>query len=202
MILLVLPKSYLICKFYMSIPHHVQEVYEKSTCLFTKQEIELALDNMAKEIHAELKETNPILLCVMVGGLIPAGNLLPRLDFPLELDYIHATRYKGTTQGGELEWMVKPGTSLSGRTVLIIDDILDAGLTLASISDYCKTQDAKEVYTAVLLDKQVSRSKGGVLKADFTGITLQDGFVFGYGMDYNGYLRNVPGIYVVAPEHQ
>jgi hypoxanthine phosphoribosyltransferase len=186
----------------MPIPNHIQEVYEKSTCLFTKQEIELALDSMANDIHAKLKEANPILLCVMVGGLIPAGNLLPRLDFPLELDYIHATRYKGSTHGGELEWMVKPDTSLEGRTVLIVDDILDAGLTLASIRDFCKTQNAKEVFTAVLLDKQVKRSPGGISKADFAGITLEDGFVFGYGMDYNGYLRNVPGIYVVAPEHQ
>jgi hypoxanthine phosphoribosyltransferase len=136
----------------------------------------------------------------MVGGLIPAGNLLPRLDFPLEVDYIHATRYGNEMQGGELNWIVRPDISLEDRTVLIVDDILDGGITLAAIVDYCKKQKAKEVYTAVLLDKHQGRVPGGTQHADFTGIMMEDGFVFGYGMDYQGYLRNAPGIYVAAPD--
>lgn len=186
----------------MHIPQRIQKVYEKATCLYTKQEIESALDVMAKSIHAKLEDKNPLLLCVMIGGLVPAGNLLPRLDFPLELDYIHVTRYGNATQGGHLEWLVKPRALLADRTVMIIDDILDGGLTLAAIVEYCLQQGAKEVYTAVLLDKLQTRIPGGTPKADFTGITIEDGFVFGYGMDYQGYLRNAPGIYVVAPEHQ
>lgn len=186
----------------MHIPNHIQEVYRKATCLYTRQEIDVALDRMAIEIHEKLEQRNPVFLCVMVGGLISAGNLLPRLDFPLELDYIHATRYGNATNGGELEWLVRPRVSLKDRTVIIIDDILDAGLTLTAIKDYCSSQGANEVYTAVLLDKQQTRIAGGLPKADFTGIAMEDGFVFGYGMDYQGYLRNAPGIYVVAPEHQ
>jgi len=186
----------------MELPKRVKEVYEKATCLYTKNEIEAALDRMAIDIHAKLEDKNPVLLCVMIGGLIPAGNLLPRLDFMFELDYVHATRYNGATYGGELEWLVKPRVSLKNRTVLIIDDILDGGITLAAIVDYCKQQGAKEVLTAVLLDKKQTRLPGGPTKADFTGIAIEDGFVFGYGMDYDGYLRNAPGIYVVAPEHQ
>jgi hypoxanthine phosphoribosyltransferase len=186
----------------MTVPKRIQEVYEKATCLYNKQEIETALDNMANAIHTQLEHANPVLLCVMVGGLIPAGNLLPRLDFPLELDYVHATRYGNATQGGELAWLVKPQINLRDRTVLIIEDILDGGLTLTAIVNYCREQGAKEVLTAVLLDKQATRVAGGLPKADFTGITMQDGFVFGYGMDYQGYLRNAPGIYVVAAEHQ
>lgn len=186
----------------MQIPSRVIEVYDKATCLYTKQEIEVALDKMAVAIHSKLSDSNPVLLCIMVGGLIPAGNLLPRLDFPLELDYIHATRYGNATKGGELEWIVKPRVSLKNRTVLIIDDILDGGITLAAIIDYCRDLGAKDVQTAVLLDKTQTRLPGGVPKADYTGITMEDGFVFGYGMDYQGYLRNAPGIFVVAPEHQ
>lgn len=186
----------------MSIPHRIEEIYKKATCLYSKQEIDLALDDMADAIHTKLENSNPVLLCVMIGSLIPAGNLLPRLDFPLELDYVHATRYQGATTGGELEWLVKPRTSLRDRTVLIIEDILDGGLTLTAIVNYCREQGAREVFTAVLLDKQATRVAGGLPKADFTGISMQDGFVFGYGMDYQGYLRNAPGIYVVAPEHQ
>ena len=186
----------------MTVPQRIQEIYEKATCLYNKQEIETALDNMANAIHTRLEQANPVLLCVMVGGLIPAGNLLPRLDFPLELDYVHATRYGNATQGGELTWLVKPQINLQDRTVLIVEDILDGGLTLTAIVNYCRAQGAKEVLTAVLLDKQATRVAGGLPQADFTGITMEDGFVFGYGMDYQGYLRNAPGIYVVAAEHQ
>lgn len=186
----------------MHIPSKIQQVYDSATCLYTQQEIEVALDKMAAEIHQKLADSNPIMLCVMIGGLIPAGNLLPRLDFPLEVDYIHATRYGNHTVGNELEWIVRPKTSLENRSVLIIEDILDGGITLAAIVDYCKSQGAKDVYTAVLLDKTQTRVAGGLPRADFVGITMEDGFVFGYGMDYRGYLRNAPGIYVVAPEHQ
>lgn len=186
----------------MQLPARIREVYAKATCLYTKQEVETALDKMAAEIKAKLQDKNPVLLCVMVGGLIPAGNLLPRLDFHMEIDYVHATRYNGATRGGTLEWLVKPRVSLADRTVLILDDILDGGITLAALVEYCKAQGAHSVYTAVLLDKQQTRLAEGLPKADFTGIAIEDGFVFGYGMDYQGYLRNAPGIYVVAPEHQ
>jgi hypoxanthine phosphoribosyltransferase len=186
----------------MQLPVKIKEVYEKATCLYTKQEIDIALDKMAVAIKDKLADKNPVLLCVMIGGLIPAGNLLPRLDFHLEIDYIHATRYNGATRGGELEWLVRPRVSLQDRSILIIDDILDGGITLAALVDFCLAQGAKEVHTAVLLDKKQTRVAGGLPKADFTGISIEDGFVFGYGMDYEGYLRNAPGIYVVAPEHQ
>lgn len=186
----------------MHIPHRIQEVFNKAICLFTKQEIETALDKMACEIETKLEGLNPVLLCVMVGGLIPAGNLLPRLDFPLEVDYIHATRYGNATQGGELKWLVAPTISLKDRVVLVVDDILDGGITLKAIMDYCNEQGAKKTYCAVLLEKNQTRLPGGLPKADFTGITMEDGYVFGYGMDYKGYLRNASGIYVVAPEHQ
>lgn len=187
----------------MLIPAHIQEVEKKARCLFTKKKIETQLDKMAKAISGKLSESNPVVLCVLIGGLIPAGNLLPRLDFPLELDYIHATRYANETIGNsEINWVATPRVSLKDRNVLIIEDILDGGLTLAAIVDYCHQQEAKSVYTAVLLDKQkATRVPGGTDKADFTAITMDNGFVFGYGMDYDGYLRNAPGIYVVAPEH-
>lgn len=186
----------------MSIPNKIKEVYEKSTCLFTPQEIEAALDSMAIEIHQKLHDKNPILLGVMVGGLIPLGNLLPRLDFPLEVDYIHATRYGGETKGGKLTWKAKPSLNLEGRTVLIVDDILDGGLTLSAIIEELNNFGAKEIYSAVLVDKHHQRDHNGLKKADFTGLEVDDHFIFGFGMDYNGYLRNAPGIFVVSPEHE
>ncbi|WP_454780747.1 hypoxanthine-guanine phosphoribosyltransferase [Legionella sp. WA2022007384] len=186
----------------MTIPDKIKEVYEKSSCLFTTNEVEAALDRMAINIHKELQDQNPVLVCVMVGGLVLLGNLLPRLDFPLEVDYVHATRYRGETRGGDIVWKVKPSTNLQGRTVLVVDDILDGGITLAAIIEEIKSLGAEQVYSAVLVDKYRKRVPNGLQKADFVGLQVEDHYIFGYGMDYNEYLRNAPGIFVVHPDHE
>lgn len=185
----------------MIIPNKIKEVYEKSTCLYTTNEVEAALDRMSINIHKELQDQNPVLLCVMVGGLVLLGNLLPRLDFPLEVDYVHATRYRGETAGGELYWKVKPSVNLKDRTVLIVDDILDGGVTLAAIISEINALGASKVYSAVLVDKYRKRVPNGLQKADFVGLQVEDHYIFGYGMDYHEYLRNAPGIFVVHPDH-
>lgn len=185
----------------MTIPGKIQDVYKKSTRLFSTEEVEAALDRMAIDIHQQLHDQNPVLLCVMIGGLVPLGNLLPRLDFPLEVDYVHATRYRGELTGGEVHWKVRPSTDLKDRTVLIVDDILDGGITLAVIVEEVKKLGAKAVLTAVLVDKYQKRVENGLKNADFVGLQIEDHYIFGYGMDYNEYLRNAPGIFVVAPEH-
>jgi hypoxanthine phosphoribosyltransferase len=186
----------------MNIPSQIQNVYEQSTQLYSTTEVEAALDRMAIAIRERLYDKNPILLCVMIGGLVPLGNLLPRLDFPLEVDYLHATRYQGAIQGGALTWKVRPSLSLEGRTVLIVDDILDAGVTLAAIITEIKQLGASDVLTAVLVDKHHKRAENGLQHADFVGLEVDDHYIFGYGMDYNEYLRNAPGIFVVSPEHE
>jgi len=186
----------------MTIPSTIREVYAKATCLFSQDDINQALDRMAAEIHDKLSEENPILLSVMVGALIPAGHLLTRLDFPLELDYIHATRYQGKIRGSELVWKVEPRTNMQGRTIIVLDDILDQGVTLAAIVDYCKAKGAKAVYTAVMVDKEHARIEDGLAHADFVGLKVDNHYVFGFGLDYKEYLRNAPGIYRVAPEHE
>ncbi len=183
------------------LPSDIREVFAKATCLYSKNEIDAALDRVATEISYQLSNSNPIFLCVVVGGIVALGNLLPRLDFPLEVDYVHATRYNNTTQGSEIEWKATPATPLKGRTVVIVDDILDGGITLQTIVNYCKQQQAEKVFTGVLVDKQNARLPGGYQRADFTGLRVDNHYVFGYGLDYKGYLRNAPGIYMVAPEH-
>lgn len=153
------------------------------------------MDKMAQNMTQVLATTNPLFLCVVIGGIVTLGNLLPRLYFPLEVDYIHATRYRNALEGGQLQWRAEPHCSLEGRTVVIVDDILDTGLTLVEIIKYCKNKHADKVYSAVLVDKKVSRQKSGLLTADFTGLSVPNLYVYGYGMDYKGYLRNVAGIY-------
>jgi hypoxanthine phosphoribosyltransferase len=184
------------------VPEQIREVFAKSTCIYTKAQIDKALDNMAADIHEKLAHANPIFLCVVIGGIIPLGNLLPRLDFPLEVDYIHATRYRGDIVGKDLHWKVTPSCNMQDRTIVVVDDILDGGVTLQAIVDYCKQQGAATVYTAVLVDKTDARLPEGLATADFCGLEIENHYVFGFGLDYKEYLRNAPGIYMVAPEHE
>ncbi len=180
----------------------MKNILEKADCLYDFAQLEKALDRMAVEMTQKLKEENPIVLCVMIGALIPTGHLLTRLHFPLEIDYIHATRYRGATRGGDLHWLVEPRQSLKDRTVLIIDDIMDGGLTLAAIIDYCNQFGAKKVYTAVMVNKIREREPGVNFEPDFIGVSTENRFLIGFGLDYDEYLRNAPGIYAVAEEHQ
>lgn len=180
----------------------INEVLAKAECLHDMQSINKALDQMAAKITAELSEKNPLIVCVMIGALIPTGHLLTRLHFPLEVDYIHATRYRSSTRGGDLHWLVEPRQSLKDRTILIIDDVMDGGLTLAAIIDYCKQAGAKEVYSAVMVNKIRQREPGVNIEPDFVGLDTDDRYLVGFGLDYEEYLRNAPGIYAVAPEHQ
>lgn len=174
-------------------------VYAEADCLHDAAAVEQALDRMAGEITAELRDTDPLVLTVMQGGVVPAGLLLPRLDFPLRVDYIHATRYTGETRGGELNWLVKPSCTLLDRTVLLIDDIHDEGHTLAAIVQDCRVSGARAVYSAVLINKRHERKVE--YRADFVGLEVDDRYVFGFGMDYKDYLRNANGIYAVKDEH-
>lgn len=172
-----------------------KQVMREADLLCSKAQVEAAFDTMAAAITAELADKNPLVLCVMTGGVIPAGMLLPRLDFPLMTDYIHATRYGHNTEGGSLDWVVKPHKPLKDRVVLLVDDIFDEGLTLEAIVADCQAAGAAQVYTAVLVEK--TRQRASHLQVDFVGLQVEDRYLFGYGMDYKGYLRNAAGIYAV-----
>lgn len=175
----------------------VKRLTENSECLFDQQAIEEAIGRIANEMNEKFAHQAPVLLCVMNGAVIFMGQLVTRLTFPLQIDYLHVTRYQGELEGRELHWVAEPRIDLTGRTVVVIEDILDAGLTLAAVKKYCQQQEAKEIYFAVLIDKNSPRAEGGVQVCDFTGVKVDNRFLFGYGLDYKGYLRNIPGIYAV-----
>lgn len=180
----------------MNLLDEVLAVQSSGECLFDQAAIDAALDRMADRITQLIGDSNPVVLCVMTGGIIPAGQLLPRLQFPLELDYIHATRYGKQTRGGDLQWVHRPGIGLKGRVVLLVDDILDQGMTLAAVKSYCESEGAAACYSAVVVDKKIQQSKP--IQADFVGVEAVDRYLYGSGMDYKGYLRNQPGIYACA----
>lgn len=172
-----------------------KQVLAQADCLYTQAEVDQALDKLAQQITKTIGNSHPVVLAVMNGGLIPCGMLLPRLDFPLQQDYIHATRYCDDIKPGEIHWIAHPSINLADRTVLLIDDIHDEGTTLQKIAAYCEQQEAKKVYTCVLTHKQHQRKTFPA--ADFTGLEVPDRYIFGYGMDYKTLLRNAPGIYAV-----
>lgn len=171
----------------------IKHVQATADLLHSEQEVEAAIDNMAQEINIALADRNPLLLCVMNGGVVTFGKLLTRLTIPLTIDAINASRYQNQISGGSIDWLVKPETPLNGRTVVIVDDILDEGITLKALCQYCREQGAAAVYSAVLVDKILDHQKP--VTADFIGLKVENRYVFGYGMDYKGYLRNAPGIY-------
>lgn len=179
--------------------HKAQAALEQSVQLFDEHQIAEAYDRMGGEIALWLRYNNPIVLCVMIGGLVPTAELIRRFNFPFELDYLHATRYRGGTSGTDLLWKVSPGLDLAQRHVLVIDDILDEGYTLQAILTHLKRQGPADVRSAVLVEKRHDRRDPG-LKADFTGVEADDRYLFGCGMDYLGYLRQVPGIHAVPDE--
>jgi len=173
--------------------NEIQQVKESADLLFGEQEVEAALDRMAEQINQKLAGTNPVFLCVLNGGIVAAGRLLTRLTMPLTIDAVNASRYQNKIMGSSLEWTLKPATPLHGRTVLVVDDILDEGITLKAIVDHCLEQGAVAVYSAVLVDKRLDQEKP--IRADFVGVETENRYLFGYGMDYKGYLRNAAGIY-------
>ncbi|MEO7916006.1 MAG: hypoxanthine-guanine phosphoribosyltransferase [Dokdonella sp.] len=158
--------------------------------------IQSTIARMAGEIDGELGYEPALFLTVMNGGMIFAGQLATRLSAPLEFDYLHATRYRGETSGGELNWLAHPRVSMRDRTVLLVDDILDEGYTLQAIIEHCRAERAKRVLIAVLCQKVHDRTVPG-LRADFVGIEVPDRYVFGYGMDYHEFGRNLPAIYAL-----
>ena len=178
-------------------PEDAARVLREADCLYSNVEVVQAIDALALSVTQVYESLNPLLLVVMTGGFVFAGQLITRLNFPLQVDYLQATRYRSGTTGHDVEWRVHPKFPISGRHVLVIDDILDEGHTLHAVLDDCRQAGALSIKTAVLVEKHHDR-KCQNIKADFAGLAVADRYVFGYGLDYHEYLRNAAGIYAVA----
>ena len=165
---------------------------ENSDPIASAQEVEDAIARLAKEISAQLAEAYPVVLVVMGGAVVFAGQLLPRLRFPIDFDYVHVTRYGSATEGSHVDWRVAPPPIVKGRAVLVLDDILDGGHTLVAIREKVRALGATSFQCAVLVEKMVARPKP--IRPDFVGLQIPDRFVFGCGMDAKGFWRNLPEI--------
>jgi hypoxanthine phosphoribosyltransferase len=165
---------------------------ENSDGVASAGEVQAAIHRVATEIEQRLSGAYPMVLAVMGGAVVFAGQLLPLLRFPLDFDYIHASRYGAATRGAGVDWKVSPPGLVGGRTVLVLDDILDHGETMNAIRNRLLELGAKEFCCAVLVEKTLGMRKP--IAADFVGLTIPDRFVFGCGMDAKGYWRNLPEI--------
>ena len=175
----------------------ISKVYSQADCLCSAKQLRGVYDALARQVSADLASLNPVVLCVMNGGLFLTAELLQRVDFLHELDYVHATRYQGDLHGDEMQWIRFPAAKIKARHVLIIDDILDVGITLKEIQLACQQAGAASVKSAVLAVKQHDRRIDDV-SADYIGVEVEDRFIFGCGMDYKGYYRNLDAIYAVT----
>jgi hypoxanthine phosphoribosyltransferase len=173
-------------------PYHY---LEQAELIHNEQAVNQAISTIAEQINRDYADEPPIVLCVMGGAVFFTGQLLPKLTFSLELDYVQATRYHGETEGKSLKWIVMPKESIKNRNILILDDILDEGVTLKAIIDQCKLLGAKVTKSAVLVEKQLNKSKS--THADYVGLIVPNRYVFGCGMDVYGWWRNLPAIYAL-----
>ena len=170
--------------------------------IFDATEVQQAVAGVAEKLNARFDvaddDTFPLVLGVMGGAVVFVGQLLPQLRFPLEFDYIHVSRYGDDDQGGQVVWKVIPRPNVAGRTIIVLDDILDEGETLAHVKQRLLDMGAANVIIAVFADKALKQSKP--VKADIVGLTIPNKFVVGFGMDVHGYWRNLPGLWAIRQE--
>jgi len=171
------------------------QVLRDAVLIHDEDTVKRAVRRLAIDITAKLADANPLVMPVMGGAVVFTGQLLPLLRFPLEFDYLHVTRYDGKTRGGHIQWKSMPHVDFRGRTVLVLDDILDEGNTLAAIRDHLLGEGAAAFYSAVFADKDIGRQKP--IRADFVGLTVPNRYVFGFGMDAHETWRNLPAIYAL-----
>ena len=172
-----------------------RDILQQAELLYSSEQVQSALRRVAQQVNEALADKHPLVLSVMGGAVVFSGQLLPLLNFPLDFDYVHVSRYGDARQGGAMHWKVAPCENVRGRVVLLLDDILDEGHTLAALQERVLALGADKCYSAVFADKQHGRKKAA--QADFVGLELPDRFVFGYGMDFEGAWRNLPAIYAV-----
>lgn len=177
--------------------HDAVAVRSRAQQLYSAAEVGLAIDRMAAAICSRIAERNPVVVAVMQGGVFTAVELCRRFEFPHEFDYLQLTRYGHSTSGGEVHWQVRPKPDWRGRCLLLVDDILDRGITLALAAEECRRLPVAELHSAVLVHKQLQGS-GAQPTVDFIGLEVDDRYVFGSGMDYRGYWRALPGLYAAG----
>jgi len=174
----------------------IQSIQADADLIFSTHQISVAIDSMALQLDEKINDEQALIICVMNCGLMLMSDLMRKLESDLRMDYLQVARYRDQTVGGSLHWHKEPQSSLQDQVVVLVDDIYDEGYTLEEVVSYCQRQGAKKVITAVLLLKQ-KENRSVTMQPDIYGLEVEDRYVFGYGMDYKGALRNLPAIYAI-----
>lgn len=176
----------------------VKNILKDSEILINADTIEQTVEQLAQEIKYQLADLDLHAFCVMNGGLYFAGQLLRHLDIPLTIDYLHATRYQDNQATDNLIWKQAPNADhIRGKNILLIDDIFDEGKTLEAIVNACQAMGAKSIHSVVLVNKKHNRKPQSGYQPEFIGLPVEDRYIFGCGMDFKGYWRNLPAIYAL-----
>jgi hypoxanthine phosphoribosyltransferase len=183
----------------MNVTAEARSIRGDARLVCSANEVEQRIRAMAGRIAAIVAGENPVVLAVMHGGVFTAVGLCRHFEFPYEFDYLHATRYRNRLTGGDLKWRVRPGPELAGRSVLLVDDVLDRGLTLTELERELRSVGVAQLRTAVLAAKRIEPRADG-RAVDFVGVWTEDVYLFGCGMDYKGYWRGLPALYAVADD--
>jgi hypoxanthine phosphoribosyltransferase len=173
-----------------------QQAHDNADLIVSEDDVQKALDTMARAMAKDLADKDPILLVVMNGALFTASELAKRLTFPLQQSYLQVSRYGNETSGTELRWVARPFDNVKDRNVVVIDDIYDEGHTLSAIKEDLEEKGAKRVYSAILVEKIHDRPRVE-MDLDYVGLQTKDRFLYGCGMDVFGYWRNLPAIYAI-----
>ncbi|MDR0968513.1 MAG: hypothetical protein LBL99_02655 [Holosporaceae bacterium] len=179
-----------------------KKLWENTELVYSSSHIDKAIASLAEKMNAKFADENPIIVCVLAGAATFMGQLLTKLSFYLQTDFVRVASFSGDKRG-ELVWDTKPKLDCAGRTVIIVDDVIDSGLTFAELVRFYKESGAKAVYTVAFFDKIHARCEKGLQNVDFCGVALEENhFLIGYGLDYHGYFRNLPDVYIYKGKNE
>jgi hypoxanthine phosphoribosyltransferase len=158
-------------------------------------DIKEAILKIADKINIDLKDKNPLMICVLNGSFMFSADLLKLIQFPCQISFLKMASYEGVVSSGQIKELFGINENIAGRTVVILEDIVDTGITMRNCINQMKNLGAAEVIIATLLFKPQSLKED--IKLDYVGIEIPNDFIVGYGLDYNGYGRNLPDIYKI-----
>ncbi len=160
------------------------------------EQIDKALEKMAEKMNAELADKDPLMICILNGSFMFAADIMKKLNFPCEISFVKLSSYEGTSTTGKVKEIIGLTEDIEGRTIVILEDIIDTGVTMEKIKKQLIGYAPADLKIASMLYKPDACKVD--INIDYIGIDIPDKFIVGYGLDYDGYGRNLPNIYTIV----
>ena len=168
--------------------------------LLSEEQIKNRVAQLGQELLRDYGDKNPVFVGVLKGVVVFYADMIRAFDAPCELDFMRVSSYRGTQSTGNVVVRQNVTVDLTGRHVVILEDILDTGRSLEFVCDHLRRKGAASVKICTLLDMPEGRAPGGTLRADYVGFTIPNAFVVGYGLDFDEKYRNLPYVGILKPE--